>query len=139
MTDTTQRNESLRQILNDRRRELKSDIGSRVRNGRAPQSLDGQDAVEQADAGSQAEIEYAFIAMQAASLTRIDRALARLDAGEYGRCSECAGDIAEQRLRALPFASRCRSCEQRREHEQGHLRQLAQGSSLALFSNATGS
>ena len=139
MTDTTQRNERLRQILNDRRRELKHDIDSRVRNGRARQDRDGHDAVEQADAGSQAEIEYAFIEMQAASLTRIDRALARLDAGEYGRCSECAGDIAEERLRALPFASRCRTCEQQREHEQGHLRQLAQVSSLALFSNATGS
>jgi DnaK suppressor protein len=139
MTDTTQRNESLRQILHDRRRELKNDIDSRVRNGRAAQGSDGHDVVEQADTSAQAEVEYAFIEMQATSLTRIDRALARLDAGEYGRCSDCDGDIAEQRLRALPFAIRCRSCEQKREHDQGRLRQLAHGSGLALFSNATGS
>src|SRR4030095_10880106 len=89
--------------LKSRRGELKNDIDSRVRNGRAAQGYDGHDVVEQADTSAQAEVEYAFIEMQATSLTRIDRALARLDAGEYGRCSDCGGRIAAQRLRALPF------------------------------------
>ena len=137
MTDTTVRNESLRQILGDRRRELKDEIDNRVRNSRAAHAHDGHDVVEQADTGAQAEMEFTMLEMRATLLTRIDQALARLDSGEYGRCSDCRGEIAEQRLRALPFAARCRPCEQKREHEQGQLRQLAQGSSLAHFPSAT--
>jgi RNA polymerase-binding transcription factor DksA len=64
--------------------------------------------------------------MRAETLARIDEALVRLDAGEYGSCAECDGDISERRLRALPFAVRCQACEERREEEQGHARQLAQ-------------
>jgi RNA polymerase-binding transcription factor DksA len=64
--------------------------------------------------------------MRVETLLRIDEALVRLDAGEYGSCFECAGEISERRLRALPFAVRCRACEERREEEHGHARQLAQ-------------
>ena len=42
---------------------------------------------------------------------RIDDALVRLDAGQYGSCLECAREISERRLRALPFAVRCQACE----------------------------
>ena len=33
----------------------------------------------------------------------------------YGYCSDCGGEISEQRLRALPFAVRCKDCEESRE------------------------
>jgi len=45
-------------------------------------------------------------------------ALTRLDAGKYGYCFDCAQEISEQRLRALPFAARCQSCEERREEKE---------------------
>ena len=45
-------------------------------------------------------------------------AIARLDTGEYGLCFECGGEIAVRRLRALPFAVRCRAYEEAREQEQ---------------------
>lgn len=50
-------------------------------------------------------------------VARIDDALMRLDAGKYGSCLECAREISEQRLRALPFAVRCQACEERREQD----------------------
>lgn len=37
-------------------------------------------------------------------------ALARIDAGDYGICTLCGGDIAPARLVALPTASRCINC-----------------------------
>jgi DnaK suppressor protein len=49
------------------------------------------------------------------TLQQVRVALARLDHGEYGRCTECGADIATARLLALPFASRCRPCEERNE------------------------
>ena len=43
-------------------------------------------------------------------LQQIDRALARMDRGEYGTCTECGVEIPIERLRALPYADRCVKC-----------------------------
>ena len=39
-------------------------------------------------------------------------ALARIDAGEYGRCERCGQEIPEARLQAVPAARLCVSCKQ---------------------------
>lgn len=49
------------------------------------------------------------------TLKQIDTALARLHAGQYGLCSSCSGSIPLARLRAVPFATQCVSCQTRRE------------------------
>ncbi len=41
---------------------------------------------------------------------QIVAALARIEAGEYGVCSNCSADIAPARLAALPTATRCIKC-----------------------------
>ena len=40
----------------------------------------------------------------------LDAALARLDAGTYGRCAECGEPIAPERLAVLPAATVCIRC-----------------------------
>ena len=45
----------------------------------------------------------------------IESALGRLSSGSYGVCVDCTDEIAEERLRALPFAIRCRSCQEQVE------------------------
>lgn len=42
-----------------------------------------------------------------ADLEDVEAALARLDAGTYGRCESCGEAIAAERLDALPAARRC--------------------------------
>ncbi|MGE0710737.1 MAG: TraR/DksA family transcriptional regulator [Planctomycetota bacterium] len=42
-------------------------------------------------------------------------ALARIDAGTYGTCADCGGQIAPGRLDALPYASVCIDCAHARE------------------------
>jgi DnaK suppressor protein len=37
-------------------------------------------------------------------------ALARIEAGDYGVCDVCGGEIAPARLAALPTATRCINC-----------------------------
>jgi DnaK suppressor protein len=44
-------------------------------------------------------------------LELVDAALARLDAGTFGRCLRCGGPIAEGRLEALPWAAYCIACQ----------------------------
>ena len=126
MTNTANRNADLRHMLSERRREMQDDVQSRIRDGRTDRPKEVRDDLEHSDADIQGDIELALLQMRAETLTRIDEALVRLDAGKYGSCFECAGEIAERRLRALPFAVRCQACEERREQEQGHARQLAQ-------------
>ena len=43
-------------------------------------------------------------------LTDVDDALARAAAGDYGRCADCGGPIAPERLAARPQARTCIDC-----------------------------
>lgn len=45
----------------------------------------------------------------------IDRALARMASGDYGRCEVCGQGIPPARLQAMPAAETCVSCAERRE------------------------
>jgi len=140
MTDTTTRNAILREILTDRRRELHSEVQNRIRDGLTDQLIDVRDDVDAADAGIQSDIDAALLQMRAETLTRINEALFLLDAGQYGSCVECEGEIAARRLRALPFAVRCQACEETYETKQGRERQLAhRRSNLSLFADVVSS
>ena len=126
MRDTSKRIAGLRQMLIARRREIQREVQGRIRDGRTDRTNDVRDEIEHSDADIQGDIGLALLQMRAATLTRIDEALVRIDAGEYGFCFECSREISEARLRALPFAVRCRACEEKREQEQTHTQQLAQ-------------
>jgi len=47
-------------------------------------------------------------------LGAVDAALARIDAGTYGRCLGCGGPVGEERLAALPWATHCIDCQRTR-------------------------
>ena len=44
-------------------------------------------------------------------------ALARLDAGTYGRCERCGGPISPARLQAIPYTPVCIGCAQSAERK----------------------
>lgn len=44
------------------------------------------------------------------ALAETDKALHRLAAGEFGRCEDCSGDIAQARLLLEPEARYCERC-----------------------------
>ena len=94
------------------------------------------DQGETSEVDIQEDIEFALIQMKAETLNKINEALSRLEEGTYGRCFECGDEIAEQRLRALPFAVRCKDCEEAREVAQQRERVVAQRRGAAsLFSD----
>ena len=139
MTDTDARNRDLRSMLSTRRRQLQDEVQKRLHNGCPSRTNEVADTIEHSDADIQAGMDLALLEMRTESLIRIDEALVRLDAGEYGSCFECSGDISERRLRALPFAVRCHACEERREREQAHARKSAQRrAGFSLFPEMAG-
>ena len=117
MPRKARRSASLRRMLDERRRELQGDVQNRLRGARADPPDHGGDELEASDAAMRRDHDYAMLEMRAETLALIDAALVRFDAGDYGTCVACDGEIAEQRLRALPFAMRCRACETAREVE----------------------
>ena len=140
MTNTAVRTAALREMLIERRREIQAQVDGRIRNGRADRSIDVGDTLDRSDAHIQGDVDLTLLQMQAENLGRINAALVRLEAGTYGRCFECDRDIADRRLRALPFAVRCQTCEERREHAHGDVARLAlRRGRLSLFSDVVSS
>jgi DnaK suppressor protein len=125
----------LKKMLEDRRRELMNEVQGKMRDVRADGNKD-RDVLDQGESSEvdiQEDIEFALIQMKSETLNKINAALGRLDEGTYGNCYECGDEIAEARLRALPFAVRCKDCEEARENAELRERQLARKGSSALF------
>src|SRR6476469_344269 len=120
----------LKQMLQGRRRELQAQVQGKIRDVRASGEVNKLsevfDAGESSENDIQEDIELALIQLKAETLNKVDDALKRLEQGTYGNCFDCAEEIAEKRLRALPFAVRCKDCEEAREVAEQRERHLAQ-------------
>ena len=133
----TSRYNELRKMLEERRRELMASVQGKMRDVRAEGGND-RDVLDQGESSEvdiQEDIEFALIQMKSETLNKIDAALRRLEEGTYGDCFECGDEISEARLRALPFAVRCKDCEEAREMAEQRERIMAQkrGSSALFF------
>lgn len=108
--------ESLRpkEILMARARELERIL--RSRDLTIETFADPLDEIQQA-----AELELAIETADrtSAKLAEIRLALDRLADGNYGICADCDEDIAPNRLRAVPWASRCIRCQEAFESRSG--------------------
>jgi len=134
----SERYDELKQMLEDRRREILSEVQSRIKDvrseGAGGLTAGVVDAEETSVADIQEDIELALIQMKAETLTRINEALGRLEENTYGRCNECAEEISPQRLRALPFAIRCKDCEEARERAMAREKAMtSRRSSVMMF------
>jgi len=129
----------LKDMLDERRREIHAEVQGKMRGVREEGSWGGKlnevlDAVESAEADIQEELEFSLVQMKSETLNKITDALTRLEQGTYGNCFECGDEIAEKRLRALPFAVRCKDCEEARENAEQRERQLtARRGTSSLF------
>jgi DnaK suppressor protein len=129
----------LKQMLDDRRRELQAEVQGKMRGVREEGTWGGKlnevlDTVESAEADIQEDLEFALVQMKSETLNKVNDALVRLEQGNYGNCFDCGDEIAEKRLRALPFAVRCKDCEEARENAEQRARQLqARRGTSSLF------
>ena len=139
LANTGSRYADLKKMLDDRRRELQAEVQGKMRGVREEGSWGGKlnevlDAVESAEADIQEDLEFALVQMKSETLNKVNDALVRLEQGNYGNCFDCGEEIAEKRLRALPFAVRCKDCEEARETAEQRERQLnARRGTSSLF------
>lgn len=51
-------------------------------------------------------------------MNKIEEALKRIEAGEYGICEDCGEDITIKRLEARPVAKYCIDCKTKQEQQE---------------------
>ena len=132
----TARYEELRHILEDRRREIVSEVNSKMKDVRVEGAGGIMQPVEMgdiSDATIQDDIDFALIQMKAETLQRIDEALRRLEDGTYGNCFECADEISQQRRLQLQRQVFDLVEQQRPAISQLELAGLAAGASILLM------
>jgi DnaK suppressor protein len=104
----TMKSDSYRDMLLVERARLLEEIGEAI------EAPDQMTYGSQAAAASQVFEQQRDLALRdraAQHLAQVQAALARLDAGTYGRCLRCGRDIPEDRLEALPWAANCIECQ----------------------------
>lgn len=57
------------------------------------------------------EIDYTLEENAEHVLGAINEALQRIEDGTFGKCARCGKPIAEERLEAIPYATRCIDCQ----------------------------
>ena len=129
------RHSELKKMLEDRRRELMTEVQGRIRDVRSADAKDREvlDQGESSEVDIQEDIEFALIQMKSETLNKINEALRRVEEHTYGNCFECGDEISERRLRALPFAVRCKDCEEARELAEQRERQQTQRRSAGFL------
>jgi DnaK suppressor protein len=114
-TVNRERYDVLKAMLVERRREIDDRLRS-IRQGLPAQLDDVQDMEEQSVNDLFQDMDFAVMQMKADTLAKIDEALLCLEDGSYGTCAECDQEIAEARLKAVPFATLCRNCQEEEEN-----------------------
>ena len=131
------RDRELRKLLEDRRSELADEVRDKIRDGRRDLAQEREviDEGESSEVDFQEGIGFALIEMKAETLKKIDAAIRRIEEGTYGECCECGEEIPVSRLRALPFAVRCKDCEETRDATELRERMAHRRGSSALLVN----
>lgn len=132
------RYEVLEQMLRERQAEVRNKLRS-LREVLPEETRAAKDPEEQVMQDLVRDMDIALVEMESETLRKIDAALRRLEEGTYGICEECDEKISEPRLRALPFASLCRDCQQAREGEptERPLHALEEGLSISARNDRT--
>jgi RNA polymerase-binding protein DksA len=119
---TTEHLQELRQRLDAREVELQNEVREADAESReTPEAPGPHEPGDAADAGDQRfRTGMAHVDKQRdqEELIAIDAARARMEAGTYGVCIECGGEIPFERLQAQPTALRCVACQS--QYEKTH-------------------
>ena len=114
-----------RRLIMDRREKILKELGLLTESTRnTVQEYSGDHStysLHMADQGTDAqEREKAFLlaSREGRYLKYLDRAVAMLDEGSYGKCTECGQAIQKQRLELVPTARLCISCKLKEEQRR---------------------
>ena len=100
-----------REALERRRKELENEAAALARHELMQDRTPGGDETDIAADLFDQELALTVEENVRAHLVETEAALTRLQTGQYGVCEDCGEKIDPKRLRALPQARRCVSCQ----------------------------
>ena len=110
----------LKELLLARRKELQAEMDQNLANLAPAERTSSVSQDESARLKNLTrEVDSRLTSLDAADLTRIDRALEAMDEGTYGLCDECGCNIPFERLKIEPMTQHCVACKSAWEQKQG--------------------
>ena len=113
-----------RQLLITERAKLASEIRSIAQDAsKSPREASGDLSaytLHMADMAAdtyERELSMNIVSSEQELLYQVDDALKRLDDGSFGLCQQCSQPITMSRLKAVPYASLCISCQRAKEQK----------------------
>jgi DnaK suppressor protein len=104
--------EGYRKKLVEKRRELTQAYIRDKNYGRETDDGGTQDLADKASTSYTKEFLYSLSNSERSVLQQVERALARIEEGEFGICEECGEPIHKKRLDAVPWARYCLACQE---------------------------
>ncbi len=105
-------------LLLNMRKAILREIQQAMKEGKEGEASEGRDTYDIASDERDREINLLLGDRERKKLEHVDDALHRIEAGEYGECEECGGEIAAGRLEAMPFSRLCVTCQGEFEQAQ---------------------
>lgn len=104
-----------KELLEERRGQIMQVADAAREEGLGIEADDLPDEVDQASTESGQAMQLRLRDRENVLLKKIDKALAKIDAGEYGNCESCGEDIGTKRLEARPVSELCIRCKEEQE------------------------
>jgi DnaK suppressor protein len=91
------------------------------------------DTSDMASDSAEGELAFRIAESEGVNATEVQKAIEKIDNGDYGICERCSKSIGAERMRFLPFATQCIKCQElaeirRKEEEEDELGDLAEAS-----------
>lgn len=114
-----ERTAALRQMLEEKKKEVQKDIDQLLAQTRKEQVELREESVpdphDTAFRDATGERQISILEGRTLMRKNIDTALQKLDEGTYGICEDCGEPINAARLKVQPFARRCIACQEQAE------------------------
>lgn len=111
-----ERTRLLRQTLNAMKdrilAEARADIADHLDGDSRQEMETALDAGDWSVFGANEDLKFSKLRASQETLMKIDESLLKIKEGTYGVCDDCDEAINPARLKILPFAIRCRDCQE---------------------------
>jgi DnaK suppressor protein len=110
--------EEFRDLLNEKRTRLLEEAKRTLDNEMVIPPDERMDEVDQASSEYMQAFSFRLRGRERFLMSKIERALQKIDEGTYGLCEECEEPISLKRLQARPEAQLCIQCKEAQEKEE---------------------
>ncbi len=107
--------EAFKKRLEDRQRELRSNVTRNEQDGRSADLDTAQDIADRASSSYQKEFLFHQSNSDRQLLQMVEGALSRIREGTFGECISCGNEINIKRLEAVPWTRYCIECQEKLE------------------------